>query len=882
MIDQPVPELNAQAQTRVGLMVDNHFWYVKHLFSESGIALRRAKNRVDRVITFAVLLFAVVCFVFAGLFFFIAFNDGVTVSVVRPHASFAFFGIALLALQFLFYRFTLTSTKSSVLGTVSKDALPQIQTVELLDEVPHARDVLRLLQEDAVVALEEAYLIAKRANHLQVLPAHIFAGCLANRRLGLVFSRLGIQFDQIKDPLRRYFSRLEKGDVQFDGLGEEVIAKATERAILQHRTIVSVLDLFAAAYEKEVFLQELLYSVGVEKEEVAGVLEWLAIDDQLRQRYTDFRKSAAFKPKKNMNRAYTAVATPFLDRISVDLTRYAASGGLPMLIHREREMNDMLRSIEGGRQSIVLVGPSGVGKEAIVFGLAEKMAAEDVPVILQDKRLLRLDIPLIVSSRGGVGAEERLLAALQEVGASRNIILVIEDIDQLIGAGNGGVDLASVLAGELDKGYTFVISTVTPEAYSRVVEHSILAQKLQKIVIAEPERPAAMPVLQSKIGGIENANKILFTYKSLMALLELSDRYIHEKYLPEKAIVLAEEVGLEVGRRSSAEWTVVTKEDVASIISQKSNVPVTEVTQSEGDKLLRLEEILHERVIGQEEAVSAIASALRRARTELRAENRPMANFLFLGPTGVGKTELAKTTAEAYFGSEEAMLRFDMSEYQEARSVSRLIGDQGNSGLLTEAVRKNPFSLVLLDELEKAHPDILNLFLQVMDDGRLTDGTGRTIDFTNVILIATSNAGTAYIQQAVNDGLSMDQIKTALLEEHLQQYYRPEFLNRFDGVMVFRPLTQDAVAEIAHLMMKKLAARLLEKGIQLRATDEAIYELAQKGYDPKFGARPLRRVLQEQVDNVIAELLLKGQVGRRDTIVLDAGGAVRVEKAVEL
>ncbi|HEU0051085.1 MAG TPA: ATP-dependent Clp protease ATP-binding subunit, partial [Patescibacteria group bacterium] len=407
-----------------------------------------------------------------------------------------------------------------------------------------------------------------------------------------------------------------------------------------------------------------------------------------------------------------------------------------------------------------------------------------------------------------------------------------------------------------------------------------LGPKFGKVMVQELSPDDSIRVLLAKSGTIEYQNSVFFSYAALEKTVQLAARYIRDARLPESAIQIAKEAAVRA-RKEHGEGSFVMVDDVASVVHEKTNIPVEAVTQDESAKLLNLEERLHKRVIGQEEAVMAVAQAIRRARAEMREGKRPIANFLFLGPTGVGKTELAKAVAAEYFGSEQAMVRLDMSEYQDASSVARVIGAPGDNrgGLLTEAVRNRPFTIVLLDELEKAHPDILTLFLQVMDDGRLTDGVGRTVDFTNVVLIATSNAGTNFIQDQVKAAVPLEQIKTALLERELKGIFRPEFLNRFDGVIVFKPLTMDDVTQIAWLMVNGIAKRLEEKGIIFRADDAAVEELAQIGFDPLFGARPLRRVIQEKVENGLADLVLRQAVGRRDTVTLLSGAKLAVDKA---
>ena len=546
-------------------------------------------------------------------------------------------------------------------------------------------------------------------------------------------------------------------------------------------------------------------------------------------------------------------------------------------------MEDLLRAIESGSRSVALVGETGVGKSALVEQLARRMVEEDVPLELFDRRLVAVDIAKVIAAGDPGLAAERLITILQEVAVSGNIILVMHGVESLTGTSSGPLDLSEIFASELDKGNYLAIVTTTPGAWTQYLERRSLGAKLIKVLVREPEPEDALRVLMARSGLIEYQDKVFFSYASLEKAVQLAYRYLHDIAAPEKALNVIREAAV-LARKSRGERTYVTAEDVAKVVHDKTAIPVETISQTETQKLLSLEEKLHARVIGQNEAVTAVSQALRRARAELREGKRPIANFLFLGPTGVGKTELSKALAAEYFGSEEAMVRLDMSEYQDQSSIARVIGAPGDQrgGLLTEAIRHKPFAIVLLDELEKAHPDILTLFLQVMDDGRLTDGVGRTTDFTNVMLIATSNAGTPYIQSEVAKATPMEQITTALLERELKGIFRPEFLNRFDGVIVFKPLSMDEVTQIAWLMINGITKRLSEKGIGFEATDAAVAELAAAGFDPMFGARPLRRVIQERVDNGLADLLLRGEVGRKDTILLEQGGTMRVKKALPI
>lgn len=810
-----------------------------------------------------------------------------------PNSALLFLWFGFLAGFFLVYRMIVAVGtrqfvkrreygESTEIGVATDMEWGEVKKIARQDRI----DASRAYSQESLKAVTAAFGLAKRIGSKEVTTIHLYTAMLDAPRIRIVFSRLGLPFSEYKDKLVRAAQALPKDahSTSFSTEAYRALLDAYIEAHTQKQALVDVTDLFIATVRADEKLQEILYDHDVTIEKLENVVHWIRLQHQMQMQHKKFASAAKLKPKSTMNRAMTALATPFLDRMADDLTRAAANFHLAPVVGRDKELESIFRAIEGGGKSVILVGKRGVGKSAMVEAIAQRMVEEDVPEILQDKRLVSLDVSRLVAGASASEAQERLLAVLYEVGRARNIVLVVPHVAGMVGITSGSgesIDLSQVFATELSRGYFFAITTATPEEYTNALERSTLGGVLTKIDIPEPEANEAIRMLQSGAGIIEYQNKVFFSYDAIDAAVRMTERYAHETHLPEKAIEVAKEAA-NAARNTKGENSIVTKEDVAKVVSEKTNIPLEQLTKEQSKRLLELEDIMHGRVIGQDEAVRAVASAMRRAGAAVRSDERPIANFLFLGPTGVGKTELAKTLAEAYFGSEDTMIRLDMSEYQDAASLYKLIGEPGSDqagGILSEAVRKNPFSLVLLDEIEKADANILTVFLQVMDDARLTDNTGRTIDFTNVILIMTSNAGAQFIQDEIRNGTSVEIITERLVTEQLKNSFRPEFLNRFDDVIVFTPITESELIEITKLMLKKVSARLAEKGLILEVTEGAVAELAHAGYDPAFGARPLRRVIQDRVDNAMADLILKGEVGRRDRIIYDVGGEVRIEKA---
>ena len=863
-----------------GLWWANHFFYWRQMISKSEIFLDRVKRHADRVLNILVTVF-----VFLGLFSLLYWfylnldlllNDPCNVLQFWTYKSplILFFLISLWFLLFLFYRKSEAKIKENKINT------RHFKKKNERADVYH--NAAALVGQKLKDIIDEAFLLASKFKQGEVSVLHFFRVSLVDAQVQDVFIRLGVDPEALISKLDNHLLGPEDGKNIFlsDDL-IKVLLMASIDAVERRQAQVEPINTILFCYKNSQMLAEILYDLKLDEDKLRNACEWMHINRWLLSRYYNYKHAATFKPSSGMDRAYTAVATPTLDHFSYDLTLKAKYGRLELCVGRQSEINAIFESMESGHSGVLLVGASGTGKTMVINGLAQLMVEEKVPKFLQDKRLVEIDVSRLVAGAATEEAKARLLACINEAAKAKNIVLHVANIENLIsGSSLGGdsLDLSEVLAEALTRRQVFCVATVNTENYSKFLENSALGDVMSTIGIQEPDVNQAILMLESKVALMEARYQIFIDYNAIEQAVLMSSRYIHDRFLPEKAVNLLQNAVIDARKNAKTKKaSLCTEENIYRSISELTGIPLTQLTTDESQKLLSLETSIHERMIGQDEAVAAVSASLRRARASLRDSGRPIASFLFLGPTGVGKTELAKTVSEVYFGAEDYMIRLDMSEYQQPDSVKKMIGDvDGTLGYLTEAVRKKPFSLILLDEIEKAHPDILNLFLQLLDDGRLTDGRGRTISFSESIIMATSNIGALYIQKEIKAGTSIEQIKTELIDNQLNKFMRPELINRFDGVIVFKPLSEENIFQIAALMLKKIKARLLLKGIALKADKAGVLKLAQEGYDPKFGARPLRRLLQEKVEDQIANLILSGKLKRRDTVVIQSDASIGV------
>ena len=792
-------------------------------------------------------------------------------------------------------------------------------------------------------AIDIATRISKSLHHSYIGTEHILLGLLKEGTgvASQVLADNGVEYDKVLELIEELIAPGNAVAVLEDGLSPRAahvleVSKA-EAARFHSEKIGTEHLLIAMIKETECVASRLLntLSVNVQKMYVDTLI---AMGEDVSQYKDEFQNG---KPGKRKN----AEGTPSLDQFSRDLTELARDGKLDPVVGREAEIDRVIQILSRrSKNNPCLIGEPGVGKTAIVEGIAERIMGGMIPDTVLGKRVVSLDLSGIVAGSKYRGEfEERIKKVLAEVAKAGNVLLFIDEIHTIIGAGGaeGAIDASNILKPALARGEVQVIGATTIEEYRKYIEKdAALERRFQPVVVEEPTEEEAISILKGLRGQYESHHHVTITDEAVEAAVRLSARYINDRFLPDKAIDLMDEaaakVRLHVGgdpreaaelRREIAEsqetleqalsggdleaareaqtkrqeleekleklnakakqggrrhHQTVGEDEIADVVSGWTKIPVKKLTEGEAARLKKLEATLHKRVIGQEEAVSAVAKAVRRGRVGLKDPKRPIGSFLFLGPTGVGKTEISKALAEAVFGQEQAMIRVDMSEYMEKHSVSKMIcsppGYVGHEdgGQLSEKVRRNPYAVILFDEIEKAHPDVFNILLQVLDDGHITDSQGRKVDFKNTIIIMTSNAGAQAIVEPKKLGFASgndekqnyERMKGSVMEE-VRRIFKPEFLNRIDETIVFRALNKDDMKQIVGLMTKELAKRCeTQLGITLVVRDAAKQYIVDKAYDPKYGARPLRRKIQDEIEDPLAEKLLDGSIRRGDEVIV--------------
>lgn len=811
--------------------------------------------------------------------------------------------------------------------------------------------------QSAIKVLKLAQYEAKHLKHAHVGTEHILLGLLheGTNVAAKALSSIGIDLYTVRQRVHELVEKEDFDDLETEEIGYSPEAKtimeyAVEQAqALGHDYIGTEHILLGIIYDTESIACEILISLGADLDIIHDAILDLLNEDTL----NDMPKLNVFKenkaPKKDNNtkdnKQKNNSATPLLDKYGRDLNILAQEEKIDPVIGRNREIERVIQILSRRtKNNPILIGEPGVGKTAVTEGLAQRLINGNIPKVLASKRIISLNMASLVAGTKYRGDfEDRLKKIIDEIIENKNIILFIDEMHTLIGAGaaEGSMDAANILKPALSRGEIQVIGATTLKEYKKYIEKdSALERRFQTIMVNEPSAEDAISILKGIRNKYEKFHCAKITDEAIKAAVKISQRYITDRFLPDKAIDLMDEAAAKVRLKTvniptnisqleqkiqdlkkakekaidnqdyelaatirdqeiqikeelataKTAWETqnnaqiaVTEEDIADVATLWTGIPVKRLVAKEADRLLHIEDIIHKRVVGQNEGVNAVAKAIRRARAGLKDPKRPIGSFLFLGPTGVGKTELARSLAEAIFGDESAMIRFDMSEYMEKHTVSRMLGappgyigyDEG--GLLTNAVRRKPYAVILLDEIEKAHPDIFNILLQVLDDGRLTDSQGRTVDFKNTVIIMTSNAGAFKLQPqktntmgfAVNEDKQIKQNTKKIVMDEVKRQFKPEFLNRIDEIIIFEPLTDKELTQIVTLLLNDVQKRLAEMDIELIIKDEVKSYLLKHGTDTIYGARPLKRAVQRYLQDPLAEQLLQKNIKSMQKIIVD-------------
>ena len=811
----------------------------------------------------------------------------------------------------------------------------------------------RQFTRQAENALKLAKTTAKTCGHGYIGTEHLLAGLLKEPEgtAGKVLQEFNVEEEKLRElisslvtPVQGNTVAAETKDPQYSPRARRIIEQAEEDAESMECLCGTEHLLLSLLKETDCVATRLLFTMGVNIQKLfAAILTAMGFDNDTIAEEFQYARNAGNKK---------VTSTPTLDQYSRDLTQLAAEGKLDPVIGRDKEITRLIQILSRRtKNNPCLTGEPGVGKTAIVEGLAQRIVMGMVPDTVKDKRLVVLDLSgMVAGSKYRGEFEERIKNVIQEVKEHQGILLFIDEIHTIIGAGGaeGALDASNILKPSLSRGEIQLIGATTLEEYRKYIEKdAALERRFQPVTVEEPSSEETVEILKGLRPYYEKHHGVKIEDEALEAAVKMSQRYINDRFLPDKAIDVLDEscskvklrgfkvpeniVGTEIrcgkleqekeaalkagdiekaselhreqkeaekkleqakkrfNKKNEKKKVPVTEEDVADVISMWTRIPVTRLNESESERLKKLDKTLEKRVIGQEEAIQALSKAVKRGRVGLKDPARPIGSFLFLGPTGVGKTELSKALAEALFGNEEDMIRVDMSEYMEKHSVSKMIGSppgyvgHEDGGQLSEKVRRNPYSVILFDEIEKAHPDVFNILLQVLDDGHITDSQGRKVDFRNTVIIMTSNAGAKAIIEPKKLGFTQQEdqkadykrMKANVMDE-VKQLFRPEFLNRIDEIITFRALSKDNISGIVDLLMADLNSRLADREITIKLTESAKQHIIDQGYDQVYGARPLKRYLQKNVETLVARMILAGSVSTQSAIVIDYDGTALV------
>jgi len=696
-----------------------------------------------------------------------------------------------------------------------------------------------------------------------------------NPQLNFIFPRALLNLKEIKKILKTYL----KSDVGSKEEGsrsdfEQIIYEAVKFADGKEHSRVEVGDIICALAKYDLIFKKILIDTNLKVQDIENLSWWLEdLEGKIKEqkRFWDWKN---LSKKGSLGKEWAAGYTITLDQFSIDISEIVRRQGFPEIIGHKTEIAAMERILSRQEtNNVLIVGEPGSGRKGMLYALAKRsMLGESLPEV-NFKRVVQLDLStLLAQTQSSEEVANILDGIFREVISAGNVILAIDELHNFVGGGlrPGVIDISGILAPYLPySSFQIVAITSFEGLHKNIEENSSLLSLFEKVEVAEISERETLMLLEDMALKLEFKYKKFVSYPALRDIIVYCSRYMAAAPFPEKAMDLLDEAMVLLSQTEKND-RVLMPQHIARLVSEKTQIPVGEMQMKERETLINLEKLIHERIINQQEAVNEVSSALRRARAEVSIRKGPMGSFLFLGPTGVGKTETSKALAEIYFGSEERMIRLDMSEFQNITDIARLLGSSGEEGLLTTKVREAPFSLILLDEIEKAHPNILNLFLQVLDEGYVTDGMGRKVDFRNSIIIATSNAGYQIILKALKEEAEWSKVKTQLLDRLFEEgVFRPEFINRFDGVIVFKPLSKENLLDIVGLMLKKLKKNLQEKEVEFVITESLKEKIVELGYDPTFGAREIRRVIQDKVENVLASALLSGEIKRGSKVEIE-------------